>query len=95
MYIDVGGETTLLVWPADRVTWDGEHRTITYANYDGSVVTVADGDAVVLGGGGDSVAESGIAGGAWAAGTTWVVPPSPACSLDSHFSVGGVGLGGA
>ncbi len=87
-YLDQGGEEMFLFWPADRVSWDEAARAITFTNYDGTIATVRDGDPVVLGGGADSEAESGVSGAEWAATMTWVVPPASTCSLDSRFGVG-------
>ncbi len=88
VYVDEGGEETFLFWPADRVLWNKATRAITFTNYDGTIATVRDGDPVVLGGGGDSAAESGVSGAEWVATMTWVVPPASTCSLDSRFGVG-------
>ena len=87
-YLDQGGEEMFLFWPADRVSWNESTRAITFTNYDGTVATMRDGDSVVLGGGGDSEAESGISAGEWVAAMTWVVRPASTCSLDSRFGVG-------
>ncbi len=41
----------LLVWPVDRVTWVAQSETLVWHNVDGDpVVTLTDGDQVVLGG---------------------------------------------
>jgi hypothetical protein len=88
VYVDQGGEETLLFWPADRALWDEPTRAITFTNYDRAITTVRDGDPVVLGGGGDSEAESGVSGAEWVATMTWVVPPASTCSLASRFGVG-------
>lgn len=87
------GEVMLLFWPADRTTWSAESRAISFKNFDGSVFTVSDGDHVVLGGGGDSEAESGISGAEWVRRTKWVAPPASSCPLDPRWGVGGVGDG--
>lgn len=89
--LESGGTVTLLFWPADRTTWGAESRAITFKNFDGSVVTVSDGDGVVLGGGGDSAVESGISGEEWVKRMVWVARPAPSCSLDRRWGVGGVG----
>jgi hypothetical protein len=91
VYLESAGELTLLTWPADRTTWSGESRTITFENFDGSIVSVGDVEHVVLGGGGDSEAESGISGEEWVRRMEWVAPPAPSCSLDPRFGVGIVG----
>jgi hypothetical protein len=62
---EAGNDLLLLVWPADRTTWNGEEHAVTLENLDGSAVTLRDGDRVSLGGGGDSVAESGVSGEEW------------------------------
>jgi hypothetical protein len=91
--LEFAGDSTLLYWPSDRTTWNAGALTITFANYDGSVVTVRDGDAVVLGGSGDNGTESGTSGQAWVERTVWVARPSPSCSLDRRWAVGAVGPG--
>jgi hypothetical protein len=88
VYLVSRGEKTLLFWPADRTRWNEETRAITFSNFDGTVVTVTDGDAVVLGGGGDSTAESGISGQEWVRRITWVAPPAASCSAEVRFGVG-------
>lgn len=50
----------LLVWPAERTSWDEQLRTITVVNRDESVVTLRDGMSLRLGGGGFSEAESDL-----------------------------------
>jgi hypothetical protein len=83
-----GGNIALLVWPADRTAWNAEEQAITLENLDGSAVTLRDGDPVSLGGGGDSVAESGVSGEEWVRQTDWVAPPAPSCPIDAHWYVG-------
>jgi hypothetical protein len=93
VYLDSPGKRTLLFWPADRTMWRGNSRAITFWNFDGRVVSVENGDRVVLGGGGDSRAESGVSGVSgedWAAGMSWVMPPGALCSLDPRWGVGAV-----
>lgn len=90
VFLESRGEVELLVWPADRTTWSGESRAITFENFDGSVATLGDGDHVVLGGGGDREAESGISGKEWVRRTDWVAPPDLSCPLDPRWGVGAV-----
>lgn len=90
VYLDAAGELTLLTWPADRTTWNGASHAITFENVDGTVVTIGDDDRVVLGGGGDREAESGVSGEEWINGRKWVAPPASSCSLDSRWGVGAV-----
>jgi len=89
------GGMTILVWPADRTRWSAEAAAITFANFDGSVVTVRDGDAVVLGGSGDNEDESGESGEEWVAGIAWVAPPATTCALDQRWFVGALERPGA
>lgn len=84
------GELTLLYWPSDRTTWSGESRAITFANFDRSVVTVGDGDHVVLGGSGGS-GDDGMSGEEFVRRMDWVAPPASSCSLDRWWVVGAVG----
>jgi hypothetical protein len=96
LYLESPGGPWLLVWPADRTTWSEESRSITFENYaafDGSIVTVVDGDRIVLGGGGSSEAESGVSREEWVRRIDWVAPPSSSCSLDPRFFVGAVETG--
>lgn len=85
------GEVTLLYWPADRTTWNEESRTITFRNFDGTIVTVEDGVDVVVGGSGDSEEERGLTGEKWVDSIDWVAPPAPSCPLVSRWAVGAVG----
>ena len=84
------GEPMLLMWPANRTAWDGETRTITFTNLDGSRVRVTDGSKVVLGGGGDSSAESGVPTEGWLEAMPWVARPADGCPLDPRWGVGEV-----
>jgi hypothetical protein len=91
VFLESPGGIMLLVWPSDRTVWSPEPRTITFANFDGSIATVRDGDEAVLGGSGDSQGESGISGEDWVEGIAWVAPPSLSCSLDQRWFVGALG----
>lgn len=83
-----GGDLMLLVWPADRTTWNANAHAITLENLDGSRVTFHDGDRVSLGGGGGNVAESGTTGKEWVRRTHWVASPAPSCPIDAWWYVG-------
>lgn len=89
VYLESRGEVTLLSWPADRTMWSEESRVITYDNVDGSVVTVGDGDHVILGGSGGP-GEDGISGEEFVKRTAWVAPPASSCTLDRWWGVGAV-----
>jgi hypothetical protein len=88
VFLVTTGGPVLLVWPADRTTWNPQARTVAFANFDGSTVSVGDGTPVVLGGGGDNNDESGTTTEAWLARTQWVARPAPSCPLDSRWWVG-------
>lgn len=88
VFLNTPGGPRLLVWPADRTTWDAQTRTITFANFDGSTMSAGDGTPVVLGGSGDSNDESGTTTEAWLARTRWVAPPAASCPVESRWWVG-------
>lgn len=78
-------ERTLLVWAADRATWNEDAATITYEDSDGSV-TIADGDRVNISGGYrhfESFQEL-------VASIEWVSPPAEACRTTEFWDVGNV-----
>lgn len=87
---EAGDDLSVLIWPADRTTWDPDQRAITLKNLDGSTLSMRDGDRVRLGGGGDSVTESGVSGQEWVARTEWVAPPASSCPMDARWFVGEV-----
>jgi hypothetical protein len=88
VYLVFRAQRTLLFWPSDRTRWDEKARTITFFNFDETLVTASSGDKVVLGGGGDSSAESGVSGRDWASRMTWVAPPDASCSAEQRWGVG-------
>jgi len=69
----------LLVWPADRTSWDDELRRVAFVNQDGTAITLRNGMSLRLGGGGFSEDESDIATADWLDQLTLVNPPEPAC----------------
>jgi hypothetical protein len=91
VYLVFRGQKTLLFWPADRTRWNAEEHAILFSNFDGTMAAASDGDAVVVGGGGDSQAESGISGDVWASHMVWVAPPDPSCSAERRWGVGALG----
>ncbi len=92
VFLDERGERVLLLWPADQTRWDAGERTVTFDNADGQAVVVRDGTAGVLGGGGDSSDESGIAPEAWLESMTWVARPVDGCPIDPWWGVGQLAL---
>lgn len=90
-----GGESELLVWPADRARWDDATGTIHFTNPPaGDGFTLRDGQSVSFGGGGDSTAESGLSGAEWAASVDWVAAPDPSCAMEVRWYVGEVSAQG-
>ena len=88
VFLATRGGHVLLVWPADRTTWNAQARTIAFSNYDGSTVSAGDGTPVVLGGSGDSNEDSGTTTQAWLARTPWVARPAGSCPVASRWWVG-------
>lgn len=82
-----GGESELLVWPADRTRWEATGGTIGFTNSDGTEVTLRDGEPVSFGGGGDSTAEGGVSGEEWLARVDWVARPDPSCPMEISWYV--------
>ncbi len=88
VFLDGPGGPVLLVWPADRTSWNAQARTIAFSNFDGSTVSAGDGTPVVLGGSGGSNDEDGTTSEAWLARTPWVARPADSCPLGSRWWVG-------
>jgi hypothetical protein len=87
-FLDAPGGRSLLVWPADRTTWDAQASTITFTNFDGSTMSAGNGTAVVLGGSGDTSEEGGTTSQEWLARTPWVAAPAASCPVESWWWVG-------
>ncbi len=86
------GLPLLLVWPARRTVWNPDAGFITFTNPDATQVRVRAGQAIRVGGGGESVAEGADRGDVWRDKTQWVVPPSPSCPMDARWFVWSVEL---
>lgn len=90
-----GGESELLVWPADRTQWDEATRTIRYTNPPfGPEFTLRDGQPVSLGGGGDATGEGGVSPAEWIASIDWVSAPDRSCPMDIRWYVSSVAAQG-
>lgn len=86
-----GGELELLVWPADRTRWDAATGTVRFTNPPlGPEFTLQDGQAVSLGGGGDSTDEGGVTAAEWVASIDWVAEPDSSCPMDIRWYVSSV-----
>jgi hypothetical protein len=82
------GIRALLVWPAARTTWNADTQTVSLRHLQTlDSVTLREGVALALGGGGSSVHEDGLSGDAWAARFDWVAPPASECLTDERWVV--------
>lgn len=82
VFIDSGGETSLLVWPADRTVWDPALRTVSFTRPTGEVIALRSGQVVALGGGSSTKARDGE--------VDWIAPPAPECLTDARWFVSDV-----
>ena len=83
-------DAILLVWPADRTSWDDEQRTIAFVNQDGSELSLRDGMSLRLGGGGWSEGESDLTAVEWLDQWTLVSRPDAQCIAPEAWIVAGV-----
>jgi hypothetical protein len=89
-FLERAGERELLVWPANQTSWSPATAEISFRRSEGQVMTVRHGQPIVLGGGGSSRAEDGLAGEEWASRIDWIVAPDPGCLVDVRFLVSDV-----
>lgn len=75
-----------LVWGADRTTWNEDTGTILFTPFEGETIELVDGQEVMFGGGGLSVAEDPDFDGILA-GIDWVSEPDPTCARESWWLV--------
>lgn len=78
----------LLVWPADRTTWNPTEQSATLTSSDGTSVTWRDGDRVSMGGGASSPADDAMTGSDWVSQREWVAQPNLDCPLEHFWIVG-------
>ncbi len=88
--VDAGGTQSLLVWPADRVTWLADERAIRFTKPDGTEAMVRDGTEVVLGGGAGSRDPGSSTVGGVLAGAEWLAAPDPGCPEEEYWLVSDV-----
>lgn len=79
------GDDVLLVWPADRTTWNPDARTVTFENPNGATVTIEGGDELAAGGGGSGV---DVSNEEYVSRRDWISPPEPSCVTDTTWGVG-------
>ena len=87
VFIERDGERMLLVWAADRTSWNPITNEISFRNPRGESTTVRSGQEVVLGGG---APDDDVATDKWAAAIDWVARPDPACVTDIRWYVSGL-----
>jgi hypothetical protein len=85
-----GGESELLVWPADRTRWDEASASIVFTDPEGTEATLHNGELVSLGGGGDSTSEGGVPIEEWVASVDWVAAPDASCPMEIRWFVSSV-----
>jgi len=84
------GDEVLLLWPKDATGWDAATQAILYESSDGIIHELRDGDQLKLGGGGDSVDESGFDKEAFLASTDWISAPDVSCFRDIVWEISDV-----
>lgn len=89
-FLEREGERELLVWPSKQTNWSPETSEIVFTRHTGEVITMRDGQRVVLGGGGSSRAEDGLTGEQWADRIEWVAAPDSSCLVDVRWLVSDV-----
>ena len=89
-FLERGDERELLGWPSKQTSWSPETSEITFTRHTEDVLTLRDGQRVVLGGGGSSLAEDGLTGEQWADRMEWVAAPDPSCLVDVRWLVSDV-----
>jgi hypothetical protein len=90
VFLERGGERELLVWPANQTNWSPGTAESPFRRSNGAVMTMRDGQHVVLGGGGSSRSQDGLAGEEWASRIEWVAAPDPGCIIDVRWMVSDV-----
>lgn len=90
VFLELGGERHLLVWPANRAGWNSGDGSVAFTTLSGHHLSLQTGDALVLGGGGSSEAEDGLDFEAWTASIDWVQAPDPSCASDTRWFVSDV-----
>ena len=90
VFLERGGERVLLLWPANETSWSPATSEIVFRRVDGDVVTLRDGERVVLGGGSFSTTVDGLNGEKVPRRIDWVAEPDPGCIADGRWLVSDV-----
>lgn len=88
VFVEERGDDVLLVWPADRTTWNDEEKSIEFLQSSGESIHLAHGDQVRISGGGSSVDEGGLEADDWLASIQWTSEPPGPCVKDTRWFVG-------
>ena len=88
--LDEQGSDVLLVWPADRTSWDPVNEVVSIESLEGTTVELRDGDSVTFGGGGSSAAEGGQSAGEFLASVSWISEPELSCVTETRWFIGEV-----
>ncbi len=86
VFLQAPAGNSLVVWPADRTTWDGDNAAVVFDAADAGTVRLADGDRVASTGGFD---QGGTPSEEWVP-VDWVSPLAPACETDVRWILGGI-----
>lgn len=78
-----GNKRTLLAWPNQRTSWDGQTSSILYVHSDRTVARLFNGQHWAVGGSGDRFADV-------VQRLDWVVPPPSECAVEEIWIVGEV-----
>lgn len=90
VFLERGGERQFLVWPANETSWLPATKEIAFRRTNGEVVSIRDGQFVVLGGGALSFTVDGPNGEKLPRRIDWVVAPDPECVVDVRWLVSDV-----
>jgi hypothetical protein len=90
VFLERGGDRQFLVWPANDTSWLPATKEIAFRRMNGEVISVRDGQLVVLGGGELSRTVDGPNGEKLPRRIDWVVAPDPACVVDVRWLVSDV-----
>lgn len=86
VFLQTPAGKSLVVWPADRTTWDGDSAVVVFEDADAGTVRLADGDRAASTGGFD---QGGTPSEEWLP-VDWVSPPAQTCETNVRWILGGI-----
>jgi hypothetical protein len=89
VFLERDAQRELLVWPAETA-WSPAKQEIGFRRGNGEVVSIRDGQLVVLGGGTLSLTLDGPNGEKLPRQIDWVVAPDPTCQVETPWLVSDV-----